>query len=352
MLRLLPPPSVTRERGQDDAIKHGWKMKHELGQHVANLKATLLSLPPTGEAGFEGLIGATLREISGAPFRLARSGSQHGVDGKSAYERDAICFEGKRYDGKVPKAGVLSKIAELSIYNTQTDIWVLGATSQIASQLADDARGLGTKNGIHILILNWSATDLPPLAVALAMGGMRVQEFLKTHIDDATEFRKAKAALDVVRSCEDFSCHANRIRAECNAPSVGIPLAQRANTDWLCTAFSSREQAKLRFGQPLAPGDKDTTTIRQRKTLIDQLNPYLTAAPDRTVVFVLGDEGCGKSWIVAQSWLDLARKPLMLFLTPIDFPNTNRRLDVDELLVTNLIRQTGEHNSSSTIQKR
>ncbi len=58
---------------------------------------------PLGERGFEGLIGAALHEISGVPFRLAGGGSQFGVDGKPVYEGDAICFEGKRYDSKVPR---------------------------------------------------------------------------------------------------------------------------------------------------------------------------------------------------------------------------------------------------------
>jgi len=71
-------------------------------QHIEHLKSALLSLPATGEKGFEGLIGATLREISGVPFRLAGSGSQFGVDGKPSYEEDDICFEGKRYDNTVP----------------------------------------------------------------------------------------------------------------------------------------------------------------------------------------------------------------------------------------------------------
>lgn len=351
MLRLLPPPSVTRERRQDDAIQYGWKMKQDLCQHVTHLKSALLSLPPTGETGFEGLIGTTLREISGVPFRLARSGSQHGVDGKSAYERDAICFEGKRYDGKVPKAKVLSKIAELSMHNTQTDIWVLGATSQIASQLADDARGLGTKNGIHVLILDWSDTDLPPLVVALAMGGTRVEGFLENNIDDTTEFCKAKAALDAVRNSQGFFSHASRISAECNAPSVGLALAQRANTEWLCAAFSSRRAARIQFGQPLAPGETETASVRRRKTLIEQLNPYLTTPHDETVLFVLGGEGYGKSWVVAQSWLSLAEKPLMLFLTPNDFAVADRQFYAADFLVENIIRQTGNAATAVTRER-
>jgi hypothetical protein len=322
-----------------------------LCQHVEHLKSALLSLRATGEKGFEGLIGATLREISGVPFRLAVSGSQFGVDGKSAYEGDAICFEGKRYDGTVPKNEVLSKIAELSITNTKTDIWVLGATSQIGSQLADNARGLGVKNGIVILILDWSETDLPPFAVALAMGGKRVQEFLKSNISDDKTLRKAVEALEAVRNSQDFATHADRIRAQCNEPTVGWSLAQRANTDWLIDAFSKRKRAKIKFEQPLSPGDTDTANVRQRKTLTDKLHPYLTATPDGTVVCILGGEGNGKSWIAAQSWLVLAHKPLMVFMSPDDFAETAGRNDVVDLLISKLIKQTGDRGTTPTWER-
>lgn len=323
-------------------------MNQLLSMHVKNLKSALLSLPATGERGFEGLIGATLREISGVPFRLAGSGSQFGVDGKPAYEGDAICFEGKRYDGPVPRNEVLSKIAELSIRDTEIDIWVLGVTSQISSQLADNARELGIKNGLVILILDWSETDLPPFAVALAMGGTRVQEFLKRNISNDKMLRKALAALEAIRNSQDFAPHADRIRVQCNEPAVGWALAQRANSDWLSDAFCSRKRAKTKVGQPLSPGDTGTAGIRQRQTLIDKLYPYLTAAPDKTVVCILGGEGHGKSWIVAQSWLALARKPLMVFLSPDNFAETAGQNDVVDLLISKFIEQTGDEVNEVT----
>lgn len=326
-------------------------MDQVLREHIDDLKAALLFLPATGEKGFEGLIGEALREITGAPYRLAQSGSQFGRDGEAAYESDAICFEGKRYKGKIPPNAVLSKIAQLSRRDARTEIWVLGATSRIPSQLADDVRGLGDTIGIHALILDWSPADLPPLAVALAMGGTRVRDFLKTHIGDGTESQRAEAALEVIKRSEGFSSHADRIRAECDAPSVGLALARKENTSLLSDAFSSRAKAKLRFGQPLAPADIDNVTIRQRRTLIDQLHSYITATPDKTVAFVLGGEGCGKSWIVAQSWLDLERKPLMLFIPLFHFETPLWEASACDLLIHVLIDQTGERCDARTIQR-
>jgi len=326
-------------------------MNKLLCQHVEDLKSALLSLPATGERGFEGLIGEALREISGVPFRLADSGLQFGVDGKPTYEADAICYEAKRYDDTVPPDKVLSKLARMSIRDPECDIWVLAATSQIGTQLADDARAVGAKDGLFVLILDWSETSLPPLAVALAMGGMRVQEFLKNHIHDDKSLQRAIVSLEAVKASADFAPHADRIRTQCNEPAVGWALAQRANTDWLVDAFSSRRKAKAKFGQPLSPGDKDTAPVYQRRALIDRLLPYFTAASDERVVCILGGEGHGKSWIVAQSWLALADKPLMIFMTPNDFDETAGQNDVVDLLVSKLRQQTGNWGSATTQQR-
>ena len=320
-------------------------------RHVDNLKSALLSLPATGEEGFEGLLGEALREITGVPFRLARSGSQFGVDGKPTYEGDAICFEGKRYDGAVDSSEVISKIARLSIHDTDVDVWVLGATCQIGTQLTEDARALGAKDGLFVLVLDWSKMDLPPLAVALAMGGVRVQEFLRKHVHKAKLRQQAIAALVAVRTSADFAPHCDRIRVQCNAPAVGWALAQRENADWLIDAFSNRSKAKARFGQPLSPGDTGTLFVHQRKALTDNLLPYLTVASVEPVVCILGGEGYGKSWIVAQSWLALTCKPLMIFMSPNDFAETAGENDVVALLISKLGEQTGNWGSATTQQK-
>jgi len=323
-------------------------MNQQLSQHVECLKMGLLSLPATGDNGFEGLIGVALHEITGVPFRLAASGSQFGIDGNAVYEGDSICFEGKRYDGRVPRTEVLSKIADLLISNNEIDIWVLGATSQIRTQIADAARELGAKIGVLVLILDWSQIDLPPFSVVLAMGGARIQEFLKSNISDKKVLREALAALEAVKKSPDFAHHADRIQAQCNEPAMGSPLAQRANSDWLSDAFSSRNRAKIKFGQPLSPGGTGTANVRERNTLTDKLQPFFTTASDNTVVCILGGEGNGKSWVVAQSWLALMHKPLMILMSPDGFAEELGQNDVVDILIDKLIKQTGDDFIVST----
>lgn len=319
-------------------------MSISLNEHITNLRGTLCGLAATGSKGFEGLLGEILSKITGVPFRLAGSGSQFGLDGKAAYEDDAVCFEGKRYDGDIPRTEVLSKIAELSIGigdKGDVDLWVLGATQRVRAQLADDARALGARSGIAISILDWADSGLPPLAVALAMAGSAATDFLEKHVEDKALTAAATAALKTIRESSEFTAHAERIRAELQEPAIGAGLARQANGQWLEKVFSNKREAKRFLRQPLAPGDKTGCQAAERATLVSEVTPLLAGKPDGRIGAILGDEGTGKSWLVAQSWLSLKDKPLMVVFTADDFrevPSTN---DLTEKLIGKLIEQTG-----------
>lgn len=322
-------------------------MNQLLCDHLEKLKSALLSLSATGTTGFEGLIGTALTEICGVPFRLASSGSQFGIDGKPAYDGDALCFEGKRYDKSIPRAEVLSKIAEFSITDSAADIWILGSTTQVGSQLADSARALGRKSGISVLILDWSGIGLPPLSVALAMGAQPVQDFLVRNLHDNTMAQDALAALTAIVNSDEYAAHESRIRSECDTSSVGLPQAKKGNGKWLLDAFSNSTQARMKLGQPLSPGEANQYTL-PRRDLIERINAAIMGPPEESVIVVLGDEGHGKSWAVAQSWLSLPHKPLTVILSPEEFEESSRIEAITDLLITTIINQTGDEPSSTT----
>jgi hypothetical protein len=317
--------------------------------YMDTLKDALLSLPATGENGFEGLIAITLQEIAGVSFRLASSGSQFGVDGKSSNDDDAICFEGKRYKDSIHRAEVLSKIAEISLRANAPDAWVLVATCAVSTQIADSARELAQQKGIFVLILDWSVIDLPLLAVALAMGGVEVEAFLERNINADHSMQDVRAALAATKQCPIFASLAGRLSQDLHVPTLGFATSLKANADWLRHAFSSRKNARLKFGQPLCPGETDTTKIQKRQALIDKLQPAFNNTPDDSVICVLGAEGHGKSWFVAQSWLELPKKPLTIFMGTDDFTAATDSINLCELLINKLIEQTGDNRASHTV---
>jgi hypothetical protein len=323
-----------------------------LREHTDNLRNALLNLPAIGEVGFEGLLATILTDISGVPFRLAGGGSQFGVDGSAMYEDEAVCFEGKRYDEQIPRTEVLTKIAELAIRDKgNIDLWVLGATTQVRSSLVDDVRELGIKIGITTLVLDWGDSDLSPLAVALAMAKPRAAVFLKNHVKDSDLVSKAITALDAIRANDSFASHAARIRAQLLEPTTGAGLAKHANRAWLIDIFSSKRQARQFLRQPLAPGDKTTGEAAARDALVNAVKPLLTGKPDGKILAILGDDGNGKSWLVAQSWLSLNDKPLMVVFTADDFSETSISGDLTRLLIDKLIMQSGGRVSEASISR-
>ena len=326
-------------------------LDNEYINQINKLKSALLSLKPTGVNGFEGLMGVMLSVICGAPFRLAASGSQFGVDGQTIFEGDAICFEAKRYDDTIPREKVITKIADLSKNDNQTEIWVLGATSQLTSQLADDIRYHGRKNGIAITILDWSQMDMPPLATALAMGGKRIEVFLKTNLSNNNTFQDAATALSLIRNHPDYQFYSNKIREQCNQISMGLALAKRGNTKWLNDVFTSRKSSRREFGQPLSPGDPDGVGILERKELKGKIETYFNSIPHERTVFVLGGEGHGKSWLIAQSWLDLDSRPLTVLMSPDDFSNKFEHQRFIDVVILKLIKQTGDAENQTSIER-
>ncbi|MBO6666456.1 hypothetical protein [Parvibaculum sp.] len=317
-------------------------MTAAIASHLTNLKTALLSLKAAGAKGFEGLIGVALAEVADAPFRLAGSGSQFGLDGRTSYKGDGILYECKRYKRNVPRSEVMSKIAELGLDSgLDVDVWALCATVPITSQVVDDAREAGDKIGLNILFLDWSEIALPPLAVVLAMGGKNVESFLSAYVKEKAQSKAAIAALTAVRAAPDYESHAARLREILNDASLARDKAREANSTWLQETFSQRRRAVDRLGQPLSPDDPSTIKALNRTDLENQVMSFMTAASGERVLFILGDEGVGKSWLVAKSWMTLKEKPLTLFLTPDEFDKFSTKDDADSLLIGNLVQQAG-----------
>lgn len=125
--------------------------------------------------------------------------------------------------------------------------------------------------------------------------------------------------------------------------TLGISTARQANAEWLTKTFSSSQLARERFGQPLSPSDAANGAVLTRDNLVAELRPFLTGKPNQEILCVIGDEGHGKSWLVAQSWLSVEEKPLLVVLTPNAFADIAEQNDVKELLISALIEQTGGH---------
>lgn len=317
---------------------------------LATLREALLDLPSSGPTGFEGLLATVFSKLLGVPFRLAKSGSQFGVDGKSADPEFPVAFEAKRYKDNVPSTEVLNKIGALGIRDDPTELWVLGTTGVVATQAADDLEALATKHGFATLILDWQ-TDTPRLPAVLASAHVDVGEFLTLHVPTADLAAKAVPALKGLSENADLAVFARAAMNQLRAASVATPLALEANGRWLRETLSTRRLAKGRLGQVLSPLESGGSPVLSRTHLIGELRTAIQAPPADRLIAVLGDEGNGKSWLAMKSWAELPSPPLTVVFSPEELGAVPQGSNWDMVLAQQLLAQTEDSCSDVTTKR-
>lgn len=314
---------------------------------LSELWYALRALPNSGPAGFEGLLSAAFEELLDVPFRLAKSGSQFGMDGKAVDPNVPVCFEAKLYSDTVPSSEVLNKLSAIAIRNDPTELWVLGATSGVSTQTADDLNASGRTLGISTLILDWQG-ESPALAAVLVAAHQSVSKFLQQHVEDATLWQKAVAALGRLSNNAALKAAAEKSIHQLQSASAAAPFAVEANRQWLRETLASRRLAKGRLGQALSPLDLAGLHVLNRQSLVDGLRATLQTPPSDQLVAVLGDEGHGKSWLVMKCWADMTDPPLTLVITPDAFGDATKDSDWDQLLIGKLLTQTADSDTEQS----
>lgn len=323
--------------------------------HSDNLRAALLALDPAGPDGFEGLLAVVLGRVLGQPFRLASSGTQRGRDGDSAFDQGATYFEGKRYDKGLGKADIAGKIFDLRNDDAgQVDLWVLGVTSEVPALTAADAYKGGEQIGIGVYILDWSDTDLGGLIVCIAAAGEAAKDFIRDKLsapEHADLIPGALAAIDHFAAHADFASRVASLKVGLSAQTAALGLAKAGNGTWLRRVFESRRRARSEFGQPLAPLDPTGRGAKERKQSDDLRNAFV-GNPVSELYVVLGDEGVGKSWLIAQTWLDTDPRSILVICTADEIPAMLASgITVDDFLVRKLIQQTDGSDTEPTRER-
>jgi hypothetical protein len=281
-----------------------------MDKFLTTILEVVRDMPATGAAGFEGLVARVLEAVLGVPFRLSSSGSQRGLDGRSVGD-GAVVFEAKRYNGDIPRESVLTKILDAGNNSEEADLWILAATTRVPAQLAQDVARAGEQFGLATVVVDWPDADCPPLAVLLAMAERAVLAFFESHAM-TVDLPALAASLSDVRHRPSFATQRENLTAAISEPTIGLPLARRAATARLRHIFSAETTARQYLGQALAPRSPSVRSV-PRATLSQQISNAFTATSEKMVA-VLGAEGHGKSWLVADAWLSLPDPPLTAFV--------------------------------------
>lgn len=321
-------------------------------KHAKALRDALLALNPSGPLGFEGLLGVVLGEITGQSFRLAKSGTQRGRDGDSAFDLGATYFEGKRYKDGLSKNDIAPKLVDLANDDDgQVDLWILGATCEVGSQTVEDARKFAADAGFGIAILDWLNIDLGSLLIAVVAAGLKSKSFITDGLagtPEAALIAPALAAIDHFEQHSDFATRSSTL-SKSLAEDVGLGYAKTKNQDWMYRLLRSKVEARAELGQPLAPLDPSGIAARDRPERA-QLTSAFSGKPEREIYAIIGEEGVGKSWLAAQSWNFSDPKSLLIICPADDLIDFDAE-DFDEFLIRRIVRQTGGEVTTQAINR-
>jgi len=309
--------------------------------HAKALQDAMLALDPSGPEGFEGLLGIILGEITGQSFRLAKSGTQRGRDGDSAFDGGATYFEGKRYKEGLSKNDISTKLFDIA--NNEAgllDLWILGATCEVASQTVEDGRKFAAKNGFGIAVLDWLNNDLGPLLVATVAGGSKSKDFIKQALTGGTGASLISPAIQAIDHFEKHGDYPSRVSAlkKSLATDVGLGHAKTLNQEWLGRLFTNKVQARAELGQPLSPFDPSGPLALDRPES-ELLTKAYCGVPESEIYAIVGEEGVGKSWLAIQSWSQSNPKSLLVLCLADDLTGNDVE-HFDDFLIRKLIHQT------------
>jgi hypothetical protein len=289
-------------------------MPQAYGTAITDLRKLLLEVKPSGADGFEGLVADVLADFTGLVIRLAKSGSQFGRDGSSLPAPFAIALEGKRYDDALRLEDLAGKaVVGGHVLEGRVDVWVLGATSEVGDDTIAKLTQILEGYGVMLLALDWADRPLPPLAVALAAAKDAAVRWFERYAPGVALETLANC-LDTVAAHPAFFAQSAYIREQLSAAHVGLEALRRRSAIWLRHRLTERGTSQQSFGQYVTVADPAGPAV-PRTELVTRLAEAVRASDAQpNVVAVLGDEGVGKTWLVAQWWASLPDAPIMLLV--------------------------------------
>jgi hypothetical protein len=312
-------------------------MSQTFDQARDTIADALRAMEASGETGLEGLLRDALAEVTGQPFRIAKSGPQSGMDMRSERANTLqVALESKRYgqETPLPLDQLKAKLYDAAGGDDPADVWILAATRDVSQTNADALHKLGDQLGLAVVVLDWRRAGgaLPSLAVLCASAPLT----LKRHFPTVPGL---DVALSMMKAHGEFASKAASMLEQVTAPDVGYASATAALSAWTRAGLTDRREAKYRLD-----GFNDVNASAshpiERSALFVGLDTWWSgpASP----IALIGDEGHGKTWALLDWWsrrdnLIEGGLPLTIFLSA----RWVQEADPERELAQALARRTG-----------
>lgn len=278
------------------------------------LTGVLGQLRATSWLGFEGLVIALLREATQFPLVLAGSGVQGGLDAATPRSHSIqIAVECKRYGESTPlsERELRSEIEIACARNPNLDCWILVTSRQVTTQedavLADACQ----ERGIGYLSLGCGTSINVGNLEALCAGYESAAVAYLTAMSVVGLIPEFHAAVAAVRGRVQFLPTLAALTASLQQADIGFANFALALNTRLLQDIADRVTCKRRFRCALTPASlRSPLTPLRRTAALERLTRLWAESNTRqklSVVLVKGEEGTGKSWVVAD-WVGALAK--------------------------------------------
>jgi len=311
----------------------------------------LRKLKPTGPDGFEGLIAILLESLIGRHFFLSKPGFQGGRDmSTEGRNTNIIAVECKRYQSKtdLDERELLGEILQVSRDIPDLDLWVLVASRNIDDRLEKSIVSAAREKGFEAIIIDTGETNsdhLSSLAAICANSPETFIDFIQEKIP-TIDTNKLKDILTFIKKQAKYQDVISKLRNDFSPSIIGYDNWRHSQNSWLLDRFRSESESRSAFGQVINVLDNKALLVR-RGSVCEKINTWLnTWRKEHEFLCLLGDEGDGKTWAIA-NWLsecirDNKEFPSVIFLTSSRISLTT---DPQEFLANAISQQLKEFDA-------
>ena len=259
----------------------------------------------TDSSKFEKLAAALIGRLLDVPITVASSGFQYGADaGPAGRQGRRFRLECKKYaeTTRLDERELLGQIDQALKRDEALEAWVLCATCTVSEQIRQTLDQHGGKNGVPVLIIDWTEFGIPPLAALCASSPELVGEYVTTATRDAARAVRPESG-DAIES----------LKRDLESWCLGFESMRQISHERLDKIWKNPRESAAVFGQNVAGGA--TKRKVKRKSVHEALDHWWRgSARDNAPAVVVGLEGVGKTWATL-NWLVESKREQPVILT-------------------------------------
>ena len=241
----------------------------------------------------EELTAHLLGRLLNIPFFVASAGTQFGADaGTAGYRGRDLRAECKRYshDTHIGEQDAIGHVSRALLHDESLEVWILVTTQAVSEQVQSALRKFGKREGLPIVIVDWTQGEMPFLAALCTVDPESVGRIISEPAQDA--------AAALVSSAENTLGH---LKSDLESWSLGFPSIRTRSLDHLNAIWNDPRQARAALGHDAAGGARAASVPRKlpNDQLTEWWNHRSLSLPPAVIV---GLENTDKTWATLE-WL-------------------------------------------------